>query len=219
MSAMTYAELTQKLQDWLEDDDAEFVGSIDDVINLGEMRLWRDLDLSIFTSEDTATTSLSQETVIKPVTDPELVTWQSIYYDNAGVRTFLELRSTDWVRDHQTIGATAPPKYYAETSETAWLLSPIPDSAYTLNARGVTRPTRLSGTQTTTWLSTHQDDMLFKACLAEAEGFLKSDDRVPIWQEQYVSALPLAKRETYELLNQRYNLTPLEVPGVPTTQR
>lgn len=219
MSAMTYAELTQKLQDWLEDDDAEFVGSIDDVINLGEMRLWRDLDLSIFTSEDTATTSLSQETVTKPVTDPELVTWQSIYYDNAGVRTFLELRSTDWVRDHQTIGATAPPKYYAETSETDWLLSPIPDSAYTLNARGVTRPTRLSGTQTTTWLSTHQDDMLFKACLAEAEGFLKSDDRVPIWQEQYVSALPLAKRETYELLNQRYNLTPLEVPGVPTTQR
>jgi hypothetical protein len=135
------------------------------------------------------------------------------------VRTFLELRSTDFVRDHQTIGATAPPKYYSEQTETDWLLSPIPDNTYTLNARGVTRPTRLSGTQTTTWLSLHQDDLLFKACLAEAEGFLKSDDRVQIWQEQYVSALPLAKRETYELLNQRYNLTPLEVPGVPTTQR
>jgi hypothetical protein len=219
MSAMTYAELVQKLQDWVEDDDNEFVGSIDDVINLGEMRLWRDLDLSIFTSEDTVTTSASQATVTKPVTDPELVTWQSIYYDNAGVRTFLELRSTDFVRDHQTIGATAPPKYYSEQTETDWLLSPIPDNTYTLNARGVTRPTRLSGTQTTTWLSLHQDDLLFKACLAEAEGFLKSDDRVQIWQEQYVSALPLAKRETYELLNQRYNLTPLEVPGVPTTQR
>jgi hypothetical protein len=61
--------------------------------------------------------------------------------------------------------------------------------------------------------------MLFKACLAEAEAFLKSDDRVAIWGEQYVNALPMAKRETYELLNQRYNLTPLEVPGVPTTQR
>jgi hypothetical protein len=61
--------------------------------------------------------------------------------------------------------------------------------------------------------------MLFKACLVEAEGFLKSDDRVPMWAEQYVAALPLAKRETYELLNQRYNLTPLEVPAVPTTQR
>ena len=220
MSQITYAELTQKLQDWLEDDDAEFVGAIDDIINLGEMRLWRDLDLSIFTSEDTVATVIGQETVTKPTTDPQLVTWQSIYYDTlAPSRTYLELRSTDFVRDHQTIGATAPPKYYAETNETDWLLSPIPDAIYTLNARGVTRPTRLSGAQTTTWLSTHQDDMLFKACLAEAEAFLKSDDRVAIWEEMYVNALPMAKRETYELLNQRYNLTPLEVPGVPTTQR
>lgn len=219
MSNKTYAELSQNLQDWMEDDDSEFVGSIDEVINLGEMRLWRDLDLSIFTSEDTAATVISQDTVTKPVTDTELVTWQSIYYDNAGERTYLELRSTDFVRDHQTIGATAPPKYYAETNETDWLLSPIPDAIYTLNARGVTRPTRLSASNTTTWLSLHQDDMLFKACLAEAEGFLKADDRVPMWAEQYVAALPLAKRETYELLNQRYNLTPLEVPAVPTNQR
>ena len=219
MSNKTYAELSANLQAWLEDDDAEFVGSIDEVINLGEMRLWRDLDLSIFTSEDTAATAASQATVTKPVTDTELVTWQSIYYDNAGERTFLELRSSDFVRDHQVIGATAPPKYYAETSETDWLLSPIPDAIYTLNARGVTRPTRLSAGNTTTWLSLHQDDMLFKACLAEAESFLKADDRAPMWMEQYVNALPLAKRETYELLNQRYNLTPLEVPAVPTTQR
>lgn len=219
MSNKTYAELSANLQAWLEDDDAEFTGSIDEVINLGEMRLWRDLDLSIFTSEDTAATTASQDTVTKPVTDTELVTWQSIYFDNAGERTFLELRSTDFVRDHQTIGATSAPKYYAETNETDWLLSPIPDATYTLNARGVTRPTRLSAGNTTTWLSLHQDDMLFKACLAEAEAFLKSDDRVPMWAEQYVAALPLAKRETYELLNQRYNLTPLEVPAVPTTQR
>lgn len=218
MSAITYAELVQKLQDWLEDDDAEFVGSIDEIINLGEMRLWRDLDLSIFTAEDTAATVISTDTVTKPVND-DLVSWQSIYYDNAGERTYLELRSTDYVRDHQTVGQTAPPKYYAETDELNWLLSPIPDAIYTLNARGVARPTRLSGTQTTTWLSTHQDDILFKACLAEAEGFLKSDDRMPMWAEQYAAALPLAKRETYELLNQRYNLTPLEVPAVPTTQR
>lgn len=219
MSNKTYAELSANLQAWLEDDDAEFLGSIDEVINLGEMRLWRDLDLSIFTSEDTAATAIGVATVTKPVTDTELVAWQSIYYDNAGERVYLELRSTDYVRDHQTVGQTAPPKYYAETNELNWLLSPVPDAIYTLNARGVTRPTRLSAGNTTTWLSLHQDDMLFKACLAEAEGFLKSDDRAPMWLQQYVEALPLAKRETYELLNQRYNLTPLEVPAVPTTQR
>lgn len=219
MSNKTYAELVQNLQDWLEDDDEEFVGSIDEVINLGEMRLWRDLDLSIFTSEDTTPTATSTETLTKPTTDTELVTWQSLYYDSAGERTFLELRSTDFVRDHQVIGATAPPIYYAELSETAWLLSPIPDGTYTVNTRGTTRPTRLSAGNTTTWLSLHQDDILFKACLAEAEGFLKADDRKEIWKQDYVDALPLAKRETYTMLQERYNLTPLEVPAVPTNQR
>jgi len=219
MSNMTYDDLTAKLQEWVEDDDAEFVGSIDDVINLGEMRVWRDLDLSIFTSENTAVTADTVATVTKPVADLELVVTQSIFYDNAGLRTWLELRSTDFVRDHQVIGATAPPKYYSEQTETEWLLSPIPDAIYTLTARGVTRPTRLANGNQTTWLSLHQDDILFRACLAEAEGFLKADDRAAMWTEQYTAALPLAKRETYELLNQRYNLTPLEVPAVPTNQR
>lgn len=220
MSNKTYTELSDNLQSWMEDDDAEFVGSIDEVINLGEMRLWRDLDLSIFTSEGTAATAIGTETVTKPVTDLELVVTQSIYYDTvANERIWLELRSTDFVRDHQVIGATAPPKYYAEQTETDWLLSPIPDAIYTLNARGVTRPTRLSVGNPTTWLSLHQDDMLFKACLAEAEGFLKADDRAPMWMEQYTAELPMAKRETYELLNQRYNMTPLEAPAVPTNQR
>jgi len=203
----------------MEDDDLEFAGSIDDLINLGEMRLWRDLDLSIFTSEGTAATSPGVETATKPVTDTELVVTQSIYYDSAGVRTFLELRSTDFVRDHQVIGSTAPPKYYSEQTETDWLLSPIPDGTYTLNARGVTRPESLSVGQDTTWLSLHQDDLLFKACLAESEKFLKADDRVEIWKTDYTDSLPLAKRETYELLNQRYNLTPMEVPASPTNQR
>jgi hypothetical protein len=219
MSNKTYTELVANLQAWVEDDDNEFTGSIDDVINLGEMRLWRDLDLSIFTSENTTPTVASTETLTKPVTDTELVTWQSLYYDNSGERIWLELRSTDFVRDHQTIGSTAPPKYYAEQTETDWLLSPIPDGIYTINARGTTRPTGLSSGNATTWLSLHQDDLLFKACLAESEGFLKADDRVAMWTEQYVAALPLAKRETYTMLQERYNLTPMEVPAVPTNQR
>jgi hypothetical protein len=221
---MTHTELTAKLQSWLEDDDSEFVGSIDDVINLGEMRLWRDLDLAIFKSEDTAATVASTETLTKPTGDLELVTWQSLFFDfdfglGAGtVRTWLELRSVDFVRDHQSIGATAPPKYYAEQTELLWLLSPIPDDAYTVTARGITRLTRLSSGNPTTWLSLHQDDMLFKACLAEAEGFLKADDRLEVWAGQYASALPLAKRETYELMNSHYHLTPMELPAAPLNQ-
>lgn len=220
MSNKTYAELSQNLQDWLEDDDAEFVGSIDEVINLGEMRLWRDLDLSIFTAEDSANTAVGNPVVTKPTTDTELVAWTSIYYpDGSGKNVFLDLRSTDFIRDHQVAGSNAPPRYYAEQSEADIILSPIPDQIYVLGFRGVTRPTRLSALNTTTWLSLHQDDLLFKACLAEAEAFLKSDDRQPMWTDAYMNALPLAKRETYTMLQDHYQLTPLQTPGVPTIGR
>lgn len=218
MSNKTYTELSDNLQAWLEDDDEEFTLAIDDIINLGEMRLWRDLDLALFKSDDTTPTVMSTETLLKPTGDSELVTWQSLYYDTGGERIWLELRSIDFVRDHQVIGATAPPKYYAEQTELDWLLSPIPDAVYTVNTRGITRPTRLSVGNPTTWLSDHQDDMLFKACLAEAESFLKSDDRTEKWKKEYADALPLAKRETYELMNQHYHLTPLEVPAAPLNQ-
>jgi hypothetical protein len=64
----------------------------------------------------------------------------------------------------------------------------------------------------------HQDDLLFKACLAESEKFLKADDRVDVWKADYIEVLALAKRETYTLLQEHYNLTPLEVPAAPLNQ-
>lgn len=221
MTNKTYVELVQNLQDWLEDDDAEFVGSIPEVIGLGQMRLWRDLDLSIFSSEGTANTAVGNPVLAKPSADTELVSWNSIYYvDAGGKNVYLELRSTDYVRDHQLAGSNAPPRYYAEQAQDQIVLSPLPDQIYVMNFRGTTRLEPLDAvTNTTNWLSLHQSDMLFKACLAEAESFLKSDDRAPVWFEQYQGALPLAKKETYELMQSRYQLTPLQIPGVPTTGR
>jgi len=224
MSNKTYAELETNLQAFLEDDDAEFQASIPEIINLGQMRLWRDLDLSIFTSEDTTPTVASNELLAKPVADTEVVSFQSLWFDfdpgTGTQRYWLELRSTDFVRDYQKPGATGIPKYYAEIDQDNWALAPIPDAIYTVNTRGTTRLEPLdSVTNTTNWLSLHMDDILFKACLAESEKFLKSDDRVELWKADYVEALPLAKRETYTLLQERYNLTPLEVPAVPTNQR
>ena len=226
MTNKTYAELEQQLQDWLEDDDSEFQGSIEEIIQLGQMRCWRDLDLSIFTSEDSVATTATLETLVKPITDTELVSFQSLWFDfdlgdGRGLRRYwLELRSTDFVRDMQRPGVTGLPKYYCERDQDTWELAPVPDAIYAVNTRGTTRLETLDPvTNTTNWLSLHQSDLLFKACLAEAEAFLKADDRVPVWFEQYASALPLAKKECYTLLQERYNLTPLEIPAVATQQR
>lgn len=210
----TYTELVAKLQNWLEDDDAEFTGSIDDVISLGELRLLRDLDITIFDATDTAATVGSVANVTKPSGATDTFVWDSVYYDNAGVRTWLKLRSYDFVIDHQ--GTTeGPPVYYAELAETTWIVSPIPDAVYSLQCRGTSRPDGLSTGTPNTWLGDNASDLLFMSCLAEAEGFLKSDDRKPMWEADYVSRLPDAKRELYPLLKARYpdmNMTPMPAP-------
>lgn len=214
----TYTTLVSDIQAWLEDDDAEFEGSVDKVIELGEYRLLRDLDLTIFTSVDTVATVADTATITKPSTDPSVIAWQTLWYGSAPDTVFLELRSHDYVRDYQS-GTSDAPKYYAELNETTWLLAPVPDAIYTINTRGIARPDGLSSGQATSWLGTHASDILLKACLAEAEGFLKSDDRKPMWEEDYSQRLVNAKREIYTLLGQHYNLTPLEVPAQPTNAR
>lgn len=201
----TATQLTADLQAWLEDDDAEFQGSIPEIINLGELRLIRDLDLSIFYSVDTAATTQSQAEVAKPVgyTADELGA-QSIYYTVANVTTFLELRSIDWIREYLT-ATEAAPLYYAEPDQTNFVVAPLPDGVYTLNIRHLNRPAPLVvTTNENNWLSDNAGDILFKACLAESEKFLKSDDRIPIWEQDYMTSLPSTKRELYELMGTRY---------------
>lgn len=214
----TYTQLVQDLQDWIEDDDTEFVAAIPRIINLGELRVLKDLDLGIFKEDQTAPTVASQEFVTYPATTLQLVAWKSLYYDNAGERVWLELRGSDYVRDYQVPSSTGAPKYYAEENG-QWLLAPIPDAIYTINGRALVRPTPLSAINDTNWVGDTVDELLFKACLSESEQFLKSDDRVALWKQEYQELLPTTKRDVYTLLGEHYQLTPLEAPGVPTIGR
>ena len=216
----TYTELLADLQNWMEDDDVEFTGSIPRLINLAELRVVKDLDLSIFHSNDTVPTVASDDTVLRPTGSPNpFIVVQSIFYNNGGERTFLELRSTDFVRDFAGGAANGPPKYYAEFSETEWTLAPVPDAVYSLVCRGIARPDPLGPMNDTNWLSDNVDDLLFAGAKAQSEGYLKADDRIDLWKTEYVELLAVTKRELYELMGERYNLTPMEVPAFPTNQR
>ncbi len=220
--ARTYTELVADLQEWMEDNDLEFQTAIPRIINLAELRVVKDLDLGIFKEDQTAPTVISNEAVSHPATTLQLVSFKSIYIDfdpGSGTRRYwLELRGSDYVRDFQDPGSTGLPKYYAE-EDGRFLLAPIPDAIYTLNCRALVRPVPLGPSQDTNWLTDTVDELLFKACKAESEEFLKGDERLQVWLGDYQSHLATTKRDTYTLLGEHYNMTPLEPPAVPTNQR
>lgn len=210
MALDTATNLTQAIQDWLEDNDTEFQGSIPDVINLAELRVIRDLDLEIFRGIDSSVTlAIGVDVVTKAViaAPQQRIATKQLWLSGGGLPklTPLELRSFDYVTDHLTT-TNGQPKYFAEISETTWQLSPAPDATYTLNERFLGRPPKLAvSSQETNWLITNIPDFLFLACKAEAEAFLKSDDRITIWSSLYDTRLPLARREVAELMGTQYD--------------
>lgn len=209
MPYTTYDDLFAGIQAWMEDDDTELQASIPAIIALGETRLARDLDLELFRRTDSTTTLVVGTVVVpKPVIAPPdiLIATKDIYLDSAGLArpTFLEQRSYQYVRSYST--AQAVPKFFAELSETEWLISPAPDNTYRLNARYISRPPGLSPTNASNWLSENTPDILLKACLAESEMFLKGDERIAIWKQEYAMLLPIVKRELYNLYGEQYDM-------------
>ncbi len=221
MPLNTFDDIEAGLQAWVEDDDAEFTGSIPDIIDLAEKRVLRDIDLAIFRRTDTtlvmtATQALDTKPVIAP---PDLlIATKGIYLTGGALTgsTFLENRSNEYVLDYNNGVADGTPRYFGEVSETQWIWGPPPDATYTVNVRFLSRPDRLTAANQTNWLSDNVYDFLFKAALAETEKFLIAEERVPLWEADYQMALPKVRRELYNQFGNQYdNLGAVPVPQAP----
>jgi hypothetical protein len=212
MPLNTYNDLLAGLQAWLEDDDAEFQGSIPDVIDLAEKRLVRDLGLQLFRRVDSTTTmTASVNTATKPtIASPDLlITTKQMWLTGgaipAGEFRFPAQRDVSYCRWHASGSTDAEPEFWAELDETTWFFSPAPDATYTVNISYLSRPDRLTVANQTNWLSDNVYDILFKAGLAEAEKFLKADERVLVWDKDYLENMPQVRRELYQQFGNQFD--------------
>ena len=72
--------------------------------------------------------------------------------------------------------ATVPsvPQYYAMITDQTIIVGPSPDAAYTMEVVGTVRPTPLSATNTTTYLTLYLPDLFMAASLVFAAGYLQN---------------------------------------------
>jgi hypothetical protein len=80
---------------------------------------------------------------------------------------------------------TATPKFYADYGFTHWLIAPTPpdDSPIEIAYYEMAQP--IDASNQTNWLTANAPDLLLYACLLESAPFLRSDERLAIWQAQY----------------------------------
>jgi len=162
---MTYAELIASLQDWVESTETALVAELDFIIELAEKRIYRSIDLNNARTEDaTVTMTASVATVAVPTA---VIILRSVQVVIANTRTALLQKDLSFLDDYTGNRTTeGTPRYYAWKNEATLQLAPIPNAAAaagTITMEYTARPTQLSSSNTTTWLSLNAPDVLLYA--------------------------------------------------------
>lgn len=215
-ASFTYTTLKAAIVDLTEDDGSEFAAFLDTIIALGETRLLKDLNLDMWDTVTTGAFGNTGTATDRLVTRPAdaLVVRSFHYIDASGNRQLLEPRSYEFCVDYwpKFTTTTSAPKYFTSYTETQWMVVGTPAGGLSYEIRAMVRPAGLSGSVSTTWLSTNVPDALLWACLVESEQWLKADERIPVWQSRYADAVRSALKELKP--EQRDNYSPVSATPI-----
>ena len=192
----TFAELQTQIRDYTETTSDVLTDIIvNDFIEHAEDRIFRETDLDVFRSYQTASLTVGNPFVAVPginITQDAFARSVQIYTSGGTPsREYLIQKDVTFMNEYwPNRDSTGKPKYYANWDQDRLYLAPTPNSAYKIELALNKQPTGLSSTTTTTWLSTNAPKVLLYACLVEAFRFLKGPDNMLQYYEQgYQQAL------------------------------
>ena len=197
----TYAELTTQILDYTETTTDVLTSTrTDDFIEHTENRILREADIDAFKSHQYSALTSSNPFLSLPgasgigATPTSLATIRTVHiYPASGTATrdFLEQRDISFMNEYWPVRtSTGTPKYWSWWDEDTIYVAPTPDAAYNIEI-GITRlPTRLSSSNTTSWLGNNAPIALLYGCLAEAFKFLKGPaEMLQLYEQSYQRAI------------------------------
>ena len=148
----------------------------------------------------------------------QFIVERNLWIVYSGATKSMVKRSFDFIQNY--LGAAqGQPKYFADHGQTEWLIGPAADAnATAVKRRYVQRPPSIVVAQNT-WIGDNLGQLLFVACLMEAEDWLKADDRYADRKAKYYSELLPNARGEVMLAARSGAYAPLapiaSVPGPP----
>ena len=104
----------------------------------------------------------------------------------AGERQPVLLRKYEYLREYWPNATdTGIPAYFADYDYTHWLVAPTPATAYTFEVLYYERIQPLDSSNQTNWFTIYAPQALLYGSLLQAMPFLKNDERMPMWQQNY----------------------------------
>lgn len=158
--------------------DANFVTMLPNSIDYAELNIYRDLDFLATHGSISLTATIGNPVMALPTA---VIVAEELYYGPNN--TPLCPLSQAAIRAIYAGYGNGPPEYFAvvgAASGAGWapaeqvLLGPAPDQAYALSAYVTERQATLSGTNTTTFISTQLPDLFWAAAMIFWSGYIKA---------------------------------------------
>ena len=173
---MTYDELVTNIRNYTEVDANVFTNAvINTFILMTENRILRDIDLDVFKLEVTGNLTANNKFLTAPT---DILTHRYMMLTSAGGdQIFLEFRDTSFMKEYWPDGTqTGVPKYYSVWDQNTFYIAPTPSSGYAVELGYIYKPTQLSSTNPTTWVSINAPEALLYGCLIQAYSYTKGPE-------------------------------------------
>jgi hypothetical protein len=178
MSLTNYSDLQTTIASYLARSD--LTAMIPDFIRLAETRLRRELRIRQMLKVVTTTTTAGDSTVELP---SDFLQMRDMHLGTNPAATLEYQSPSALFRNSRTTESGLPRQYTVLAQE--FQLSPVPDSAYTVNLLYYSAPVFMSSSVASNAFMAICPDLLLYASLGEAEPYLMNDGRLQVWATLY----------------------------------
>ena len=190
---MTYDSLVENIQSYLERTDTATLEKIPTFIMLAEQVIAAEIKFLGNLTVVESTMVAGDPIINKPTRWHKTV---SMNVTVGGVKQPVFLRKYEYLREYwpdQT--QTDVPKFYCDYNYENWLVAPTPATNYNFEVLYYERVQPLDSTNQTNWFTIYAPQALLYGSLLQAMPFLKNDERIPMWQQQYTAIMNTLKTE------------------------
>ena len=177
--SFTYAQLKTAIQDYTENDETSFVTNLPLFIRIAEERILKNVQLSLFRKNATASTTASNKFLACP--SDFLAPFSLSLAGTDGDKFFIDFKDPSFIQTYTPDATTTgSPKYYAVSDVDNFILAPTPNTTFTAELHYFYRPASLTAGADggTTWLSENAEMALLYGALIEAYIYMKGEQDV-----------------------------------------
>ena len=200
---MNYTQLSDAIQAYTENTEANFIAEIPVFVQQAEQRIYNSVQFPSLRKNVTGATTANNKYLACP---SDFLAPYSMAVVNGTLSTgdyeFLLNKDVNFIRQaYPQANSTGLPRYYAlfgsqtnDANELSFILGPTPDAVYPVELHYYYYPESIV-TAETSWLGDNFDSVLLYGSLVEAYTYMKGEtDMMGLYNQKYQEALGLAKR-------------------------